>query len=63
MGMIGNRLESLECPYDCDGDFPGILQTSYEELPGIAKKQSCGSGSPICKLFYCLKIKILSSLF
>ncbi|KAF0713510.1 Myb DNA-bind 5 domain-containing protein [Aphis craccivora] len=47
MGMMGNRLESLECPYDCDGDFPGILQTSYEELPGIAKKQSCGSGSPI----------------
>ncbi|KAL5246042.1 hypothetical protein ACI65C_013450 [Semiaphis heraclei] len=47
MSMMGNRLEPLESPYDCDGDFPGKLPISFEELPGITEYQSCGSGSPI----------------
>ncbi|KAL5237160.1 hypothetical protein ACI65C_004570 [Semiaphis heraclei] len=47
MSMMGNRLEPLESPYDCDGDFPGKLPISFEELPGITENQSCGSGSPI----------------
>lgn len=52
IGMMGNRFESIESPYDCDGDFPS---TSASYTPVSTDDQYVeifDESSPVeCKYF------------